>query len=196
MNSGSQNIKPLFASSACNAVILPDQEDENQTSESDSLLQNPEARGGNEQDAHDDSGDTGTSGFFDFSGLSPAFTAQAYARHITDQVRDLAIQRRYDEAIDLGNSYLVKNSNRAFKDDGAHEIDLRETLDMTEDLKNTALKPGQQQILSQTPTMFTQSPPFHFSGGKLSANFDAQSISTRPAKAMSPAPAPAHSPTL
>ena len=46
------------------------------------------------------------SGFFSMSDLTPGFTAEAFTQHITDLVRNLAIQQRFGEALHIGETHL------------------------------------------------------------------------------------------
>lgn len=53
-----------------------------------------------------ESGQGDASDFFSMSGLTPGFTAEAFTQHITELVRNLAIQQRFNEALHIGETHL------------------------------------------------------------------------------------------
>lgn len=138
--------------------------------ESKSLSEN---EGGSQ--VREDSEASGTTEFFNFSGLSPAFTAEAYARFLTDQVRDLAIQQRYGEAIELGDTFLAKSSEGLYATESEIVVDLRHTLEDTRKINMTRAELGQERFETphtSSPTISSQEPALQFSGGRLFSSFD------------------------
>lgn len=115
----------------------------------------------------DASGEADSVDLLNMAELSPGFTENAYAIHVTQIVRNYAMQGRLDEALDFGSNELARSHN--LRPDIAQG--LQNTLYEAKSLRE--LSRDERDILrAENPGVRVDGPSFIHPSGALFASFD------------------------
>lgn len=105
--------------------------------------------------------DQGDLDILNMDGLTPGFTSQAYIRHIIEHIQALAIQGRYDEALEAGHIDAVSKPLMSNKLSAELESLLEDTRKMAEKHELTTEKQDQkfmEPVSASGPALDQQGP--------------------------------------